>query len=63
MFGRKLNPIKDYSDSIEGSEIDLENWKEHMEKIQSLIYPAIIERTSKQKRKMMKYLDKNVEYY
>ena len=63
MFGRKLNPVKDYSDSIEGSEIDLENWKEHMEKIQSLIYPAIIERTSKQKRKMMKYLDKNVEYY
>jgi len=38
MFGRKLNPIKDYSDSIEGSEIDLENWKEHMEKIQSLIF-------------------------
>ena len=58
MFGRKLNPIKDYSDSIEGSEIDLENWKEHMEKIQSLIYPAIIERTRKQKTKMMKYLDK-----
>ena len=55
MFGRKLNPIKDYSDSIEGSEIDLENWKEHMEKTQSLIYPAIIERTSKQKTKMMKY--------
>ena len=58
MFGRNLNPIKDYTTSYEGTLIDLQQWKQHMEQIQSLIYPAIIERVKDKKSKMIQYLDK-----
>ena len=62
MFGRSLNPIKDYTGNDEnGIEIkidDLNTWKSHMEKIQSLIYPAILERTKKSKDAMIVALDK-----
>ncbi len=62
MFGRSLNPIKDYTGNDEnGIEIkidDLNTWNEHMEKIQSLIYPAILERTKHSKDKMIAALDR-----
>jgi hypothetical protein len=62
MFGRSLNPIKDYTGNDEnGIEIkidDLNTWNEHMEKIQSLIYPAILERTKESKNKMIAALDR-----
>jgi transposase InsO family protein len=61
MFGRTVGIMKDHTESEEGVNVDttdLQTWKEHMEKIQSLIYPAIIERVQNNKTKMMKYLDK-----
>jgi len=59
MFGRCLNPIQDYT--ADGTEVnidDLDEWKLHMEKIQSLIYPAILERTKNSKDKMIQALNK-----
>jgi hypothetical protein len=61
MFGRSLNEIKDYTKDINGIEInidDLNQWKVHMEQIQSLIYPAIVERTQNNKDKMIAALDR-----
>ena len=61
MFGRSLNEIKDYTDNKEEGtiiNIDIQDWKKHMDKIQSLIYPAIIDRTLAKKDKMLKSLDK-----
>jgi hypothetical protein len=59
MFGRQLNPIKDYTtESDEGTIIDINDWNSHMEKIQSLIYPAILTRTVNKKDTMVKRLDK-----
>lgn len=67
MFGRSLNPFVDYTETDPNSDdassestgisIDLEHWKTHMEKVQSLIYPAILERTLDGKSKMIKRLD------
>src|SRR5690606_10942348 len=37
---------------------DLSTWKSHMEKVQSLIYPAILERTKNSKDKMIAALDR-----
>jgi hypothetical protein len=60
MFGRSLNPIKDYTvagHEQDGQNISLDDWKQHMSKIQSLIYPAILDRTMVSKNKMIKALD------
>jgi hypothetical protein len=57
MFGRSLNEIKDYTEDEKGLVVDIENWKSHMEKVQSLIYPAILDRTMVSKNKMIKALD------
>ena len=63
MFGRNLNEIKDYTNtdaesSTENNIIDLNNWNEHLLKIQSLIYPAIFDRTINKKNKMIQRLNK-----
>ena len=61
MFARSLNEMKDYTTGTDGTEIDMEDinvWKKHMERVQSLIYPAILDRTVSKKSKMMKALDK-----
>ena len=58
---RSLNPICDYTQGGNGNQInidDLDQWKLHMEKIQSLIYPAILERTKNSKDKMIQALNK-----
>jgi hypothetical protein len=57
MFGRKLNPMKDYS-SDPPKEINLEDWQAHQEKIASLILPAINENVLKIKTAQAKRLDK-----
>ena len=59
MFARNLNPIRDYTtDDPDGTLINIQDWKQHMEKVQSLIYPAILERTLNKKNEMIKRLDK-----
>ncbi len=59
MFGRSLNEIKDYTNTenepVTVNCINIDDWKEHMEKIQSLIYPAILERTISKKDNMIKH--------
>jgi hypothetical protein len=57
MFGRSMNPIKDYSDAQEQS-VDTEEWGRHMEMVQSLIYPAILDRVVGRKNKMIQALDR-----
>ena len=47
MFARSLNEMKDYTTGTDGTEIDIEDtnvWKKHMERVQSFIYPAILDR-------------------
>ena len=59
MFGRSLNPMKDYSSSSEEYMlIDLEDWRKHQEKILSLVYPAISDRIKSGKDKMIQTLNK-----
>lgn len=57
MFGRTLNEMKDYSDTPP-TQINLEDWKEHQQKIISLIYPAISDRIKSGKSQLMKSIDK-----
>jgi transposase InsO family protein len=60
MFGRKCNDLRNYSSqSDEYTLINLEDWKEHQEKILSLIYPAISERIKGGKDKMIQSLNKS----
>jgi transposase InsO family protein len=65
MFGRQLNQMKDYTklNAAEASAaapvINIQDWTEHMEKVQSLIYPAILERVLDKKSKMIKSLNKH----
>ncbi len=61
MFGRQMNELKDYTKlDVDGNAVvvDVDDWKKHMEKVQSLIYPAIFDRTMVTKDKMIKSLDK-----
>jgi transposase InsO family protein len=57
MFGRQLNEFKDYSGD-EGKIISLDEWKQHQEKILSLIFPAVSERVRLSKSKMVQALNK-----
>ncbi|HVX00525.1 MAG TPA: hypothetical protein VHA52_08840, partial [Candidatus Babeliaceae bacterium] len=59
MFGRTLNDIIDYTESDSPKPISLEDWKEHQQKIVSLIYPAISEKIKSGKDAMVKTLNKN----
>ena len=58
MFGRTLNPLRDYS-SVDGGfmPVDLSDWQAHQEKIASLIYPALSERVRHSKDKMLQLLN------
>ncbi|HVW99438.1 MAG TPA: DDE-type integrase/transposase/recombinase, partial [Candidatus Babeliaceae bacterium] len=58
MFGRSLNDLKDYSNDPPNM-IPIGDWKEHQEKIVSLIYPAISDRIKSGKDKLMKTLNSN----
>ncbi|MBS4066640.1 MAG: DDE-type integrase/transposase/recombinase [Chitinophagaceae bacterium] len=58
MFGRELNELKDYS-TEQPNLIPLDDWKQHQEKILSLIYPAISDRIRSGKDKLVQTLNKN----
>ena len=57
MFGRTLNPLKDYS-TTHMTPISLTDWEQHQHKIASLIYPAITERTKNSKDAFISSLNK-----
>lgn len=57
MFARNINEMKDYSNEPSSS-IDLDEWREYQEKIISIIYPSIFERTYQHKNKMITSLNK-----
>jgi hypothetical protein len=44
MFGRSLNELKDYTQGVDPVPIPLTDWKEHQNKILSVIYPALSDR-------------------
>jgi len=58
MFGRQLNEMKDYTGE-EVKTISLDDWKLQQEKIASLIYPAISERTRLGKHAMIKSINQH----
>jgi transposase InsO family protein len=56
MFGRQLNELRDYS--VEPYHpVNLAEWKEHQQKVVSLIFPAIEERITGKQAVMRKKLD------
>ena len=58
MFGRKLNELTDYTKS-DPVQINYEDWKQHQEKLLSVIYPAIEDRVKIGKDKMVENLNKH----
>jgi hypothetical protein len=60
MFNRTPNDLKDYTaDPLNPPTIDLEHWKEHQMKINSVIYPAIDERITSMSAKFQQQMDKH----
>ena len=59
MFGRRLNELKDYTQSDDPVSISLSDWEEHQNKIISVIYPAISEKIKGAKDKLAQILTKN----
>ena len=60
MFGRQLNELKDYSNNSEElSTINLDDWRQHQERILSVIFPAISTRIKFVKDRMIASLDKH----
>jgi hypothetical protein len=59
MFGRSLNDMIDYTNLENPIPISLDEWKEHQEKIISLIYPAISDRIKSGKDKLMQCINKH----
>ena len=59
MFGRSLNQLKDYTFGEPPTPIELSNWKEHQDKILSIIYPAISDRIKGAKDKLVEILKKH----
>ena len=57
MFARNINEMKDYSQEPPSS-IDYDDWRAYQEKIISIIYPSIFERTYQHKNKMIESLNK-----
>jgi transposase InsO family protein len=57
MFGRQLNELKDYT-SEQQLPVNMDEWKEHQEKVMSLIFPSINERIQGKQEAMRKQLDK-----
>jgi hypothetical protein len=57
MFGRRLNPLRDYT--VEPvHDVNIDEWKDHQDKIAALILPAISDRVLKVKTDQVKRLDK-----
>ena len=59
MFGRNMNEIRDYTNSDSPQTISLDEWKIFQEKIQSLIYPSIINEMHNKKSKMVQSMNKH----
>ena len=59
MFGRMLNALIDYTQIDNPVSISLSDWKEHQEKILSIIYPAISDRIKGAKDKLQQVLAKH----
>ena len=58
MFGRKLNEIIDYTRSPTPLPMAPENWKEHQDRIVSIILPSINKRINEKKTEQRKALDR-----
>ena len=61
-FGRPMNQFVDYTHDeavVNEDHLDLESWREHQEKILSLVYPAISERVASLKDAMVKRLNQH----
>jgi transposase InsO family protein len=56
MFSREMNELRDYSHTVP-QPVDVNEWKEHQEKVISLIFPSISERISRKQTKMRSRLD------
>ena len=59
MFGRALNLLQDYTTGDQPTPIRLADWKDHQEKILSIIYPAITDRIKGAKDKLSQILTKH----
>ena len=63
MFGRAMNEFKDYTD-VSGSEPvtitpdDRKTWTDWQGKVQSVVYPGVLDRTINRKEKMVQNLNK-----
>lgn len=56
MFGRAMNELKDYTTQPHAP-VSLSDWKEHQEKIVSLVFPSVSARIAKKQEKMRNKLD------
>ncbi len=56
MFGRRLNEMKDYTQEPH-LPINMQEWKEHQEKVMSIIFPAIHDRITQRQAKMRQKMD------
>jgi hypothetical protein len=57
-FGRRMNDLKDYTNSDSPQLLDLNNWKDHQEKLLSLVYPSISNKVKGLKDEMIKRMNK-----
>jgi transposase InsO family protein len=57
MFGRQMNELKDYTQQPI-MPVNMNEWKEHQDKVMSLIFPAIHQRIKGKQEEMRKKLDK-----
>jgi hypothetical protein len=58
MFGRKFNPYQDYSSAAPLDTMNETEWTAQQDRMLSVVYPAIAERVSVQKGKMVTRLNK-----
>ena len=58
-FGRRMNDLKDYSNDLMPTPINLDDWKHHQEKLASLVYPAISDKMKVFKSDMIKRMNKH----
>ena len=58
-FGRRMNELRDYSNGELGMAINLDDWREHQEKLVSLVYPAMSDRMHALKDDMTRAINKH----
>ena len=56
MFGRKLNEMKDYT-AEPALPVNMDEWRQHQEKVLSLIFPSVSDRISDKQQAMRSKLD------